>query len=60
MFSASATMPPATVSRRRICSGWYRVVVGVLRECRSEGLAPQVDVEALADRFTAMVDGVAM
>ncbi|MFJ2157127.1 hypothetical protein [Streptomyces sp. NPDC087856] len=28
--------------------------------CRSEGLAPEADVEAFADRFTAMVDGVAI
>ncbi|MCX4817757.1 hypothetical protein OG601_44985 [Streptomyces sp. NBC_01239] len=40
MFSASST----TVLQRRICSGWYRVVVGVLHECRSEGLAPEADV----------------
>jgi len=35
-------------------------VVDLLHECRSEGLAPEADVEALADRFTAMVDGLAM
>ncbi|WP_329265103.1 TetR family transcriptional regulator C-terminal domain-containing protein [Streptomyces sp. NBC_01478] len=47
-------------AQRRIYSGWYRVVVDVLHECRSEGLAPEADIEALADRFTAMVDGLAI
>ncbi|WP_043259156.1 TetR family transcriptional regulator C-terminal domain-containing protein [Streptomyces prunicolor] len=52
--------PRLRPAQRRIYSGWYRVVVDVLDECRSEGLAPEADVEALADRFTAMVDGLAM
>ncbi|MEV5530419.1 TetR/AcrR family transcriptional regulator [Streptomyces prunicolor] len=52
--------PRLRPAQRRIYSGWYRVVVDVLHECRSEGLAPEADVEALADRFTAMVDGLAM
>ncbi|MFG2785058.1 TetR family transcriptional regulator C-terminal domain-containing protein [Streptomyces prunicolor] len=52
--------PRLRPAQRRIHSGWYRVVVDVLHECRSEGLAPEADVEALADRFTAMVDGLAI
>ncbi|MEW1644070.1 TetR/AcrR family transcriptional regulator [Streptomyces sp. NPDC091219] len=52
--------PGLRSAQRRIYAGWYRVVVDVLHECRSEGLAPEADVEALADRFTAMVDGLAI
>ncbi|MGR3867230.1 hypothetical protein ACUXZZ_01435 [Streptomyces graminifolii] len=60
MSSASAATLQTTVSRRRIHSGRHRVVVDVLHECRSEGLAPEADIEPLADRLIAMVDGVAM
>ncbi|MGW3311013.1 hypothetical protein ACWDG9_30985 [Streptomyces sp. NPDC001073] len=52
MSSASAAMLPSTVPRRWIHSGWYRVVVDVLTSA-----APR---SGTADRFTAMVDGVAM
>jgi AcrR family transcriptional regulator len=52
--------PRLRPAQRRIYSGWYRVVVDLLHECRSEGLAPEADIEALADRFTAMVDGLAI
>ena len=47
-------------TQRRVYSGWYQVVLDLLRECQVEGLAPGADVEALADRFTAMVDGLAI
>ena len=47
-------------TQRRVYSGWYQVVLDLLRECQAEGLAPGADVEALADRFTAMVDGLAI
>ncbi|MFJ9565282.1 TetR family transcriptional regulator C-terminal domain-containing protein [Streptomyces fuscichromogenes] len=53
--------PRLRPAQRRIYSGWYEVVVELLHECGAEGdLAPEADVEALADRFTAMVDGLAM
>ncbi|MFJ9626277.1 TetR family transcriptional regulator C-terminal domain-containing protein [Streptomyces sp. NPDC091280] len=52
--------PGLRPAQRRIYSGWYRVVVDLLHECRAAGLVPEADIEALADRFTAMVDGLAM
>ena len=52
--------PELQAAQQRIYSGWYQVVVELLHECQSEGLAPEADVEALADRFTAMVDGLAI
>ncbi|MFF4596670.1 TetR family transcriptional regulator C-terminal domain-containing protein [Amycolatopsis sp. NPDC001319] len=52
--------PELRPAQRRIYSSWRRLVVDLLRECRREGLAPEADVEALADRFTAMVDGLAI
>ncbi|WP_405996043.1 TetR family transcriptional regulator C-terminal domain-containing protein [Streptomyces sp. NBC_00986] len=52
--------PRLRPAQRRIYSGCCRVAVDVLDECPFEGLAPEADVEALADRFTAMVDGLAI
>ncbi|WP_052438899.1 TetR/AcrR family transcriptional regulator [Streptacidiphilus jiangxiensis] len=52
--------PQLRQAQRRVYSGWYEVVLGLLRDCQAEGLAPDTDVEALAERFTAMVDGLAI
>lgn len=52
--------PQLRPAQRRTYSGWHQVVLDLLRECQAEGLALDADVEALADRFTAMVDGLAI
>ncbi|WP_326837295.1 TetR/AcrR family transcriptional regulator [Amycolatopsis rhabdoformis] len=52
--------PGLRPAQRRIYSSWRALVVELLHECRSEGLAAGADIEALADRFTAMVDGLAI
>jgi AcrR family transcriptional regulator len=39
---------------------WRSVVLGLIRECQAEGLAAGVDADALATRFTALVDGLAL
>ncbi|UXX91575.1 TetR family transcriptional regulator C-terminal domain-containing protein [Streptomyces sp. AD2-2] len=52
--------PPGTSTNGRCGSGWYRAVADVLHECRCVGLTPEADVEALADPFTATVDGLAI
>ncbi|MFJ6728712.1 TetR family transcriptional regulator C-terminal domain-containing protein [Streptomyces sp. NPDC091281] len=53
--------PGLRPAQQQIYSGWYRVVVELLHECRSEhSLAPEADIEVLADQFTAMVDGLAI
>ncbi|WP_370115442.1 TetR family transcriptional regulator C-terminal domain-containing protein [Streptacidiphilus sp. MAP12-33] len=53
--------PPLRPVQRLAYSGWHQVVLDLLRECQAEGgLAPGADVEALAERFTAMVDGLAI
>ncbi|MFF4704735.1 TetR family transcriptional regulator C-terminal domain-containing protein [Streptomyces sp. NPDC001288] len=61
-FWNQAMLDPALrTAQRHIYSGWHQAVVELLHECRSDGsLAPQADAEALADRFTAMIDGLAM
>lgn len=41
-------------------SRWRDVVVGLVRECQADGLAPDADPETLATRFTALVDGLAI
>ncbi|WP_394619774.1 TetR family transcriptional regulator C-terminal domain-containing protein [Lentzea sp. JNUCC 0626] len=52
--------PRLRPAQRRVYSEWRRVVVALLHDCRAEGLSPDADVEALADRFTALVDGLAI
>lgn len=46
--------------QRRIYTHWRGMVVDVLHECRAEGLAPDMEVDDLADSFTALVDGLAI
>ncbi|SFR04130.1 DNA-binding transcriptional regulator, AcrR family [Lentzea waywayandensis] len=46
--------------QRLVYSDWRRIVVDLLGECRAEGLCAGADVEALADRFIAMADGLAV
>ncbi|MFD9740849.1 TetR family transcriptional regulator C-terminal domain-containing protein [Umezawaea sp. NPDC059074] len=52
--------PRLRPAQRRIYSDWRRLVVTLLAECRTEGLLADVDIDELADRFTAMVDGLAI
>ncbi|MFC1401825.1 MULTISPECIES: TetR/AcrR family transcriptional regulator [Streptacidiphilus] len=59
-WSQAMLEPSLRPAQRRTYSDWRRLVVELLRECRDEGLAPEADIEALADRFTAMVDGLAI
>ena len=51
-------------AQRKVYLRWRDVVVALLKECQSpdveRGLAPDADIEALASRFTAMVDGMAI
>lgn len=60
-FSSQAMLEPRLrPAQRLVYSDWRRLVVELLHECRAEGLCANADVEALADRFTAMVDGLAI
>ncbi|GLY50672.1 TetR family transcriptional regulator [Lentzea sp. NBRC 102530] len=59
-WGQAVLQPRLRPAQRQVYSEWRAVVVGLLHECRAEGLSPDADVEALADRFTALVDGLAV
>ncbi|MFF1312812.1 TetR/AcrR family transcriptional regulator [Streptomyces sp. NPDC058320] len=39
---------------------WREIVLDLLRTCQQEGMARGADAEAMASRFTSMVDGMAI
>lgn len=39
---------------------WREIVLDLLRTCQQEGMAQGADTEAMASRFTSMVDGMAI
>lgn len=59
-WSQAMLEPRLRPVQRLVYSDWRRVVVDLLGECRAEGLCGGADVEALADRFIAMADGLAV
>ncbi|GAB3853233.1 TetR family transcriptional regulator C-terminal domain-containing protein [Nocardioides maradonensis] len=59
-WNEAMLQPQLRANQRLLYSRWRDVVVVLLEECRHEGIAPKVDVEALATRFTALVDGLAI
>lgn len=59
-WNEAMLQPSLRRNQRKVYSRWRDVVVSLLKECQGQGLAPDADVEALASRFTAMVDGMAI
>jgi AcrR family transcriptional regulator len=52
--------PTLRPGQRAVHVRWRRIVVDLVRTCQAEGLAPGADAEALAARFTGLVDGLAV
>ncbi|HEY4456665.1 MAG TPA: TetR/AcrR family transcriptional regulator [Pseudonocardiaceae bacterium] len=52
--------PTQRPGQRVIYTRWRQVVVDLIRACQNEGIGTRADTEALADRFTSMVDGLAI
>lgn len=60
-FWNEAILQPALRHEHHALYGsWRGVVVDLLQRAQDEGLATGVDVEAMAGRFTGMVDGLAI
>ncbi|MHC5259081.1 TetR family transcriptional regulator C-terminal domain-containing protein [Streptomyces sp. UC4497] len=52
--------PSLRDGQRGVYAGWHGVVLDLVRTCQREGMAEGVDAEALAARFTGLVDGLAI
>ena len=52
--------PAQRPGQRVIYTRWRQVVVDLIRACQDEGIGTGADTDALADRFTSMVDGLAI
>jgi AcrR family transcriptional regulator/DNA-binding Xre family transcriptional regulator len=52
--------PDLRAEQGRVYARWLATVVGLVRGCQREGHGTGADAEALATRFTALVDGLAI
>lgn len=52
--------PAQRPGQRVVYTRWRQVVVELIGSCRQEGIGADADTDALADRFTSMVDGLAI
>jgi AcrR family transcriptional regulator len=52
--------PAQRPGQREIYSRWRQVVLDLVRARQREGIGAEADADALADRFTSMVDGLAI
>jgi AcrR family transcriptional regulator len=52
--------PAQRPGQRVVYTRWRQVVVDLIRACQAEGIGTSADTDALADRFTSMVDGLAI
>ncbi|MFJ9083802.1 TetR family transcriptional regulator C-terminal domain-containing protein [Streptomyces sp. NPDC102384] len=52
--------PSLRDGQRGVYAGWHGVVLDLVRTCQREGMADGVDAQALAARFTGLVDGLAI
>jgi len=59
-WTAAMLEPSLRESQRAVYSRWRGIVLDLVRRCQREGLAPGADPEALASRFTGLVDGLAI
>lgn len=59
-WNAAIFEPDLRAPQREAYMRWRNVVLDLIRECQAQGYAPDADATALASRFTAMVDGLAI
>ncbi|MHA6758121.1 TetR family transcriptional regulator C-terminal domain-containing protein [Streptacidiphilus sp. PAMC 29251] len=59
-WTAAMLEPSLREGQRAVYSRWRGIVLDLVRRCQREGLAPDADPEALASRFTGLVDGLAI
>ena len=59
-WTEAILQPSLRAAQHAVYSRWREVVVDLLRRCQQEGKARDADPEALASRFTGMVDGLAI
>jgi AcrR family transcriptional regulator len=59
-WTEAILQPSLRAAQHAVYSRWRGLVVDLLRRCQQEGLARDADPEALASRFTGMVDGLAI
>jgi AcrR family transcriptional regulator/DNA-binding transcriptional regulator YdaS (Cro superfamily) len=59
-WTAAMLEPALREGQRAVYSRWRGIVLDLVRRCQREGLAPGADPEALASRFTGLVDGLAI
>ncbi|MFI7008597.1 TetR family transcriptional regulator C-terminal domain-containing protein [Streptomyces sp. NPDC050145] len=52
--------PTLRAGQRDVYVRWRRIVVDLVRTCQAEGMARGADADALAARFTGLVDGLAI
>lgn len=52
--------PALRPEQREIYSRWRQVVLDLVRACQEEGIGTEADADALASRFTGLVDGLAI
>ncbi|MFE1951063.1 TetR family transcriptional regulator C-terminal domain-containing protein [Streptomyces sp. NPDC059524] len=52
--------PTLRAGQRDVYARWRRIVVDLVRTCQAEGMAAGADADALAARFTGLVDGLAI
>lgn len=52
--------PAQRPEQRKIYNRWRQVVYELVRACQREGIGAGADADALASRFTGMVDGLAI
>jgi AcrR family transcriptional regulator len=52
--------PEQRPEQRKIYARWRQVVLELIHACQREGIGTGADPDALADRFTSMVDGLAI
>lgn len=59
-WNEAMLQPSLRLEHRAVYGRWRAIVVDLLTRVQDEGLAPGADIEALAGRFTGMVDGLAI
>lgn len=59
-WSEAILEPAQRPGQRVIYTRWRQVVVDLISACQAEGIGTGADTDALADRFTSMVDGLAI
>lgn len=59
-WNEAILLPEQRPEQREIYTRWRQVVLELVRACQREGIGTGADADALAGRFTGMVDGLAI